>query len=523
MPQKGQDLVIEEFKGIDTESDPTNLPKEVTNDLQNVYPILDGRAIRKRPGISTNLTDVARSGGIYHMLRGALRLAATVGGPDVLFMVYGGGGGAVNAASYLIDSDSIEDYGATSHATDPHFMASLVLAGLNRCLITAPEPNANWNFIEHFAGTTPFYRLATYAAPATGTGFPVAAWHRQHHWVGAASNPDNTANLRFSDFDDPVTFPAANTVDVDPRGKMDNTAGFFQIGDALYIGKSRGVFILTGANDETFAIDRTRINFGFHGMRSWDILQGGSGIGFVHIPRDGEVADDPEFMESDNLATITGLDGEVIGDSIRSLLQTFSTTIVFAASTSRTKDWPSLDGTLLVPQNRQGRGSAVTVPAIFRNRDDGSFWRWSLSAGIEANTFEVAFRDMYIGCQDGHIRKFDTDESQDDGVNFDNGSYWQTPPLWQGTPHNKWVPTHVVVHGTQTSGGTASLQVATDFGALGSAITFTLSPFGTRIPLEGDVTAGRFQQIRITLPNDGVDSEIRKIVIGVMLTDKSES
>lgn len=519
MPQKVQDIVIDEFKGIVTEGDPTNLSKEFTDNLQDVYPILNGRAIRKRPGISAPLTNVARSGPIYHMLRGAVRLAGTVGGPDVLFMLYGGGSGDVRAASYWIFQDQIEDYGATTHDVDFERMASLVLAGLGRVMITNGNGQANDNFIEHFSATTPFYRLATYASGSPISAYQIATWHRQHLWWGSSNNPDDTGNLIFSAFDNPISYPAANNVDVDPRGKMDNTTGFFQLGDALYIGKSQAVFVLTGANDETFVIERTRIPFSFAGMRSWDMLEGGQGIGFIHIPINATGANISERTQVDNIGIIQGLDGKPIGDSIRSLSRSAVTTGVFASSSALAKNWPDINGTLLIPQSRIGFASAVTVPAIFRSREDGTFWRWSVHADVGVDSLEVAFRDMYLGCNDGHIRRFDSSEAQDSGNNFVSGAYWQSAPLWNGRPHVKWVVAYVRIYGSQTSGGVASVQIATDFGVLGTAQTFTLSESGAE--LRFSVVEGYFQQVRITFADDSVEGTIRKVVIGAIATGKS--
>jgi hypothetical protein len=522
MPQKVTDIVIDEFKGIDTESDPTNLPKEVTNNLQNVYPILNGRAIRKRPGISGALTDVARSGPIYHLLRGAVTTPGIAGGPDVLFMLYGGGTAtAVSAASYWIDQDQIEDYGATTHTADDERMASLVLAGIGRVMITNGNVQANDNFIEHFQAVTPFYRLATYASGTPLAAYQVAAWHRQHLWWDKSRDPATVATMVFSAFDNPISYPAANTVDVDPRGKMDATIGMFQMGDALYIGKGRVVFVLTGANDETFAIERTRIPFGFGGMRSWDTLGGGRGIGFIHVPINAKFSSVSERTETDGLGIIEGLDGQPIGDSIRSLTRSAVVGGIqaHAEATALTKNWPEINGTLFITQARFGFASDTTLTAVFRSREDGTFWRWSLESTVGVNALEVAFRTMFAGCHDGHIRRFDSAVAQDSGTNFDNGTYWQSAPLWNGQPHVKWVIPYVRIYGSQTSGGQASVQIATDFGALGTAQVFDLDEDGAE--LRFNVTEGYFQQVRITIANDSVEGTIRKVVIGALPTGKS--
>ncbi len=530
MGQKVQDIIIEEFLGVDSESDISNLPISISNSgaIRNMYPSSNKSQIQKRPGISGSLTDVARSGPIYHMVRGALILSGAVAGPEVLFMIYGGGAGAVNAATYDIDNDTLVDLGATAYTSDARYMASLLLASRNFALISAPVFVPNWSFIEAFSSTTPFYRLATYAAPIfSQLPFPISAWQRQHHWVGDGFGA-NAARLHFSNFDAPITFAAANFVDVEPRGYRDAARGFFRMGDALYVGKTDRTYVLTGANDETFVLEQTRVPFGFGGMRGWAALSGGRGIGFVHRPQDTAVAIGREASQVENIGIISGLDGDTVGDRVISLLRTTSTggptNEAFAESTARTIDWRLLLGTLFMPQNFLGFNSPQpNIPMLFRNKEDGSYWPWTIGSAIKPITFEISGNDIFIGCGDGHIRKFDAALAQDDGVNFPDGTFYQTPPLWQGRPHVKWSVSYIRIYGQQGSGGQASVQVGTDFAALGTAQSFALTAAGVELRFKGvsGGTEGRFQQIRVTLANDSVGGTIRKIVIGGILTGKS--
>ncbi|KKN33773.1 hypothetical protein LCGC14_0800320 [marine sediment metagenome] len=530
MGQKVQDIIIEEFLGVDSESDPTNLPPGISPgaSIRNMYPSLNKTQIRKRPGISGNLTNVARSGPIYHMARGALVLSGAVAGPEVLFMIYGGGAGAVNAATYDIDNDTLVNLGATAYTSDARYMASLLLASRNCALISAPVFVPNWSFIEAFSSTTPFYRLATYAAPIfSELPFPISAWQRQHHWVGDGFGA-NAARLHFSNFDAPRIFAAANFVDVEPRGYRDAARGFFRMGDALYVGKTDRTYVLTGANDETFVLEQTRVPFGFGGMRGWAALSGGRGIGFVHRPQDTAVAIGREASQVENIGFIEGLDGVTVGDRVISLLRTTSTggptNEAFAESTARTIDWPFLLGTLFMPQNFLGFDSPQPdIPMLFRNKEDGSYWPWTIDDDIEPIAFETSDNDIFIGCGDGHIRKFDVSLAQDGGVNFPEGTFYQTPPLWQGRPHVKWSVSYIRIYGSQTSGGVASVQIANDFGALNTAQTFALSAGGAELRFKGAPggTEAYFQEIRITLADNSVEGTITKIVIGAIATGKS--
>ncbi len=525
MGQKVQDIIIDEFFGVDSESDPANLPPGISPgaSIRNMYPSPNKSQIRKRPGISGNLTNVARSGPIYHMARGALTGANF--GVEVIFMLYGGGSGDVKAASYDIDKDAIEDYGVTVHATDLRYMSSLLIAGLDRAMITTPITAANWNFIEQFSLTAPHYRLGTYASPDGTNSYPIAAWIRNHHWLGDG-NGGRAPRVLFSNFDNAIVFAAANFVDIEATGYRNACRGFFRIGDALYISKTDRVYVLTGANDETFVIEQTRISFGFGGMRGWAMLNKGAGIGFVHRPHDVDLLAFNEASQVENIGIISGLDGQTVGDRVLSLVRTTSTggptTFAFSESTARVIDWPFLLGTLFMPQNFLGFDSPQPdIPMLFRNKEDGSYWPWTIDDDIEPIAFETSDNDIFIGCGDGHIRKFDVSLAQDGGVNFPEGTFYQTPPLWQGRPHIKWTIAYVRIYGTQTSGGVASVQIATDFGTLGTAQTFALDEEGVEKRFDGKVTEGYFQEVRITLPANSVEGTITKIVIGAIATGKS--
>jgi len=515
MPEeKLQELNIDVFPGIVTDGDPFDLPKGMTNDCQDVYG--DGTFVEKRPGITPNLTNTALGpigNNIYDLIYNRLHAPGIAQPPSMLFALYHGVGAVTGVATYDPSSDDLRDLGviATNH-TDP-VNSRLHPAQSFRMMITPSRTSGgtNWFFVEHFSGTAPHHRITSYVRFFSEQVY-AGAWKRQHMWwLGRGPGAGNTTELlnraHFSDFDDPTTLPAVNHVDVDPAGVHNTIRGVAESGDALYVGRLKDVLVLTGAVAETFRLEKTRIPFGFHGSRAWTPLKDGKIIGFTSSGSYGLAA----WADTGNIGLMFGLDGEEIGESILTLIRGTGMNDV------RVKDWPDLNGTLFITDVRASAGNPT--PAIFRDKTSGAFWRWSIEAGARISSMDIGDSGrMYIGCADGHIRRFDINLAQDSGVNFVNGSYWATAPLVFGAPHLQWAIVYVRFYGTQTSGTDPTVAVATNLGAYGAERSFELSASGTRVRI--DSPQGYVQQVRFTFAPNGVRQLVRKVVIGIKPTGR---
>ena len=123
-------------------------------------------------------------------------------------------------------------------------------------------------------------------------------------------------------------------------------------------------------------------------------------------------------------------------------------------------------------------------------------------------SLEYAERDMYVGCGDGLIRRFLASASQDGSTNFT--PTWATPPIALG---RKVCIDRIVVYASQTSGGAWGFAKATDLGSYGTAVTYTpgTTPTARSITFTGNVGTGYIQQVRVTMPTNGVRSKLFKM------------
>ena len=257
---------IEKFGGIDTLADIIDTPLGTTDDALNVYGY--GDYVQKRHGM-TRLTTapVGAGNAIYDMIHGG-GLSGTSPGRDSLFMIYNRGVAVPGWAYFdLFTGGVLHDMGAIVSAggfLDASFHQKIVQAGISMMTITptANAADANHTKIQvNPAGIPDYQNLAMVAGPAEN-GYLAAAWHRSTlFWAGPATSNVIT-RLRWSDFNLPETYTAANNVDLDPNGRDGLLTGVISTEDVLYVISTRAFWALTGTTAETFRLERFFSDYG---------------------------------------------------------------------------------------------------------------------------------------------------------------------------------------------------------------------------------------------------------------------
>jgi len=326
-------------------------------------------------------------------------------------------------------------------------------------------------------------------------------YHRLAVFVARHNTATQSSRIFFSALDNPLSYPAANKVDVQNRGRYPNVDGLSGAGDLLYagsLGQPPSVWVIAGASPETYRLERTNASFGFSGTRTCDVL-GNTLLGFATGLHTNETA------HPQDLFMMSGLEGKLFGNRVRSLV---TDTASWAYRDAKTKAWRTRGAVLFMPR----RAAATTArDVLYYHAPSDAFWRWTLPSSISPNCFEFEMGTMWIGGNDGRVYKFDTSFSQDQSATF--SSYWTTGSLMD--PHGFQTKVQrVIVYGKQTSGGATTMDVSRTGAAYAGSHPFTMTSTlaAYDLPVD-DVGDAYYNRLRFTFPTDGVGCQIHKIVV----------
>lgn len=505
-------IVMQGTLGYDQESNPLSLQVSwlekgsgFTDSMSDLYS--DGTYLfRKRPGMARAGAAAAVSGPIYDLIKMRLKRVDGFLGTDVLIGLYNDSVSAAAGIAYW-------EAGAGTYAltdllpgggADPSMVARMIVAGPYSAYQTKTAERLQTIRVIRGFGINTYERSSLAQVPENAV-YNVGMWHKSHLFYGRDARADgNGARVAFSQFNTPdAMFAAGDTFDVDPTG-LDSVEGMISVGEVAFIGKTVGIWMLSGSVRETFRADRISSPFGFVGMRTADIVEPGAALALV---TESEFASGTASEEATavNVAILTSGGAKTVGDRVLSSIRVNAFTFIQA----RVKRWLALRGMLVIPNIHDG--TAAATPALFFSTDTGGFWPWTLDATMRPASLEYAERDMFVGCGDGLIRRFLTSAARDGSA--DIGAFFGSPLFSFNEPQ---AVQDVIVYGTQTSGGDWTIGVSADGQSFNGTdnpnVTLYATASGTRPVLSASGTivpftrspSGRTIRVRITPPTDGV-------------------
>ena len=463
------------FRGVDVTNNPMSFPPGLTDDALNVDG--DGLRVAKRYGVSKQVS-TAMSGPIYELA--FVSPAVSTNTSFFLLALYkhpsGGGGNGIGRAVYRPGTPDFTDGGLIGAMTDASMIGTLHAGHGNAVMVSGPLSfGANARYFQYASATA--VGVLSYAGAGVFAKSDVMAYHRLCMFTGRHNFASQSSRLHYSLPDAPHLYPLNQWVDAQNLGRYPSIIGLRAAGDILYAGGTHGIFPVTGATPETFKMHRSNADFGFGGSKSADSLRG------VLYGIAARLHSDAKEIPFD-LFTASGLEAKRIGEPVRSLILNTGAETYFDA---KSEAWTWRDAMLFLP--RRAGASAAARDMIYFHQPSGSFWRWTLPSGVSPNCLEGDLSQMWMGCQDGRVRYFDSAAANDDGTTF--SSYWTSGPIVHKEGRKQQLR-RVLVWGKQTSGGSVSFSVAADSTSYAapaetSVATFALPTTDTHVPVVLDL------------------------------------
>ena len=521
-------IIFPHVGGIDRTTNRDVLPEHVTDDLENMYPDLDG--VLKRPGMvrTIDVQITTHDLGIYDMVRFGMK--AINGGnvvADSIYCLFNDVGiQRLSLGQLIIGSPStfIQVIADVDGALDVRGDRELIPVGPDMMHLTA-DAIAVGRFgrkieFDQVGGT--FIATDNFPQGRYSTG----AYHRDHlilcgsHESGANPTDNEIPEFGWSDTADARTFPALNTEQVRPIGYEGALNGIRIIGDIVYFLKVESIWAMTGGVQELWRLERLTSRIGGYGTKSCVDVDGVlMGMSFDRGWGNSSGLGSTSSLETqypNNIYAVSGFRVELIGARIRPILQAafpqdddggaFDES---GLKVQRAVYWPTRELAIFIP--RIPRSFALPTEAVVYAKGSATWWHWTFpSTTIGINAMVEVNRRIHLGCRDGRIRHFEDTAPNDDGTNFT--AQITSRRLFGPDRQRKYGLENIIVKGSQTSGGTSTVAVAREENAFTTVFSPTLGATdrGEFAVVRG-LNAARYWRIRVTCPTAGVESKIRWI------------
>jgi len=520
-------VVINQFRGLMTSIDPKHVPLQFTDDALNVYG--DGSFVAHRPVMQIFPgNNVPLGGDIYDVVHGRMALGG-IALPDGLFFVYRVGTDA-HAGFWPFTGGPPLALGLL-RAADTLRQVHLEPADNTGIYASNPTVGAPWKRIVPNATVPPYYSAtvagSNYGPPDATQSYRAIAWNRQTMFHADSTLLTNPDRFTWSGLGAPATFAAADNSQINPRGILGRLRGIFPTGEMIYLLKTDGIWVLSGATSETFRLERVGWEFGAVGRRSFDLFSG-LAIGFVgeELP---STLGDGNALRIQNAIALKGLEAVPIADEIRNIL---GTALGVLGPEVRVKRWDSKRA--LIMADAVPFSASVEHRLFYRDMLGPGWWPWTFQGAISPNCFEYINGEMVAGCMDGKLRRFVFNVSKDQiafpappGGNASVPAYWTSAWIsYPGDPGRMFSIEYVRFHGTAGS-VSPRYDFAYDFkpylgGGTGIA-PFSIPPSGVQhVAVSNGFSGYRFKLKVLWDDNDGT-FRFSKIELGLRPTDQVES
>ena len=301
-------ITIDKGLGINTADGLFSLPLGMTDDCLNVDG--DGTIVcAKRYGAQRETSVTVPGAPVYDLAF----VSPSLGIAEFHLWTLYSSSGIARAGRYTPGGTAFGDV-LSSGVNDSNGIGALVPAAADKVLVSGPLSRSTDG---RFLTVNP--QGGAYWAPYTGPGTlrsDLMFYHRLAVFVARHNSETQSSRIFFSALDNPLSYPAANKVDVQNRGRYPNVDGLSGSGDLLYagsLGQPSSVWAITGAAPETYRLERTNASFGFSGTRTCDAL-GNTMLGFATGLHTNETA------HPQDLFMMSGLEGKLFGNRVRSLV-----------------------------------------------------------------------------------------------------------------------------------------------------------------------------------------------------------
>lgn len=502
MPQPiGPLMIVPANGGLNKRDDRENLNIAAgeTDDMLNVYP-RDG-AVWKKPGLTKAIATQV-TGGYYDMVRHPMNTTFASPTPveDRLYGIYQTDVGNPRIAAFDPIGATLTDIGQIEAFNDGDFSKELIPASTDMIHITIGNGSGDSYKLEH---TGVVFALSLNNAQLF---FRSGDWHRDRLVL-----VDHVARGLFAYFmgwsneGDPRTFDAANQIELRRLGYSSSINGAKASGDAFYFFSLGSMFIMTGADDDLWEIERLPYNIGALGKRSFTAARDGVMYGIVNSPgwlTSGLLDQDRAYPS--NIAAIRGDTIVIIGDKIALDIEAIQSQQVgggpLQRKSRRSVEWEDRESIIFVPQVHYFGALAETTAFVMhrQRQQEPTFWKWTWASALGPNAFAYNNRKVFVGCGDGFIRFLDESAANDDGTAFT--SQWTTGRAFGPNRGKKYSPSRVIISGAQDSGSNkARLWIAREEDAFASIADVDLSKGYVNIDptSKGLVRAGRYFRYRL--------------------------